>query len=120
VNVTTPTWLEGNWKLGADLVVPYERMFIMGLALACLAGMAIFLYSSQAGRRIQAVMQNRDMAACLGISTRRVDALAFSVGSGLAGIAGCALTLLSSIDSNVGTKYIIDSFMVVVLGAWAA
>jgi urea transport system permease protein len=61
-------------------------------------------------------MQNRDMAACLGISTRKVDALAFAVGSGLAGIAGCALTLLSSIDSNLGTKYIVDSFMVVVLG----
>jgi urea transport system permease protein len=116
VNVQSPAWLGGNWKLGESLVVPHERVFIMAVALGCLAGMGIFLYYSQVGRRIQAVMQNRDMASCLGISTRKVDALAFSVGSGLAGIAGCALTMLSSIDSNVGTKYIIDSFMVVVLG----
>jgi urea transport system permease protein len=116
VNVQSPAWLQGNWKLGESLVVPHERVFIMVVALGCLAGMGIFLYYSQVGRRIQAVMQNRDMASCLGISTRKVDALAFSVGSGLAGVAGCALTMLSSIDSNVGTKYIIDSFMVVVLG----
>ena len=116
VNVETPKWLDGQWKFGADLVVPYNRVFIMALALACLFGMWVFLYRSSSGRRIVAVMQNRDMAACLGISTRKVDALAFSVGSGLAGIAGCALSLISSIDSNLGTKYIIDSFMVVVLG----
>jgi urea transport system permease protein len=116
VNVSTPAWLDGNTNMGAGLVVPHVRVFIIILALLCLGGMYIFLYYSQAGRRIQATMQNREMASCLGISTRRVDALAFSVGSGIAGIAGCALTLLSSIDSNVGTKYIVDSFMVVVLG----
>ena len=116
VNVSSPSWLEGNTAFGSGLVVPHTRLFIMGLALLCLFAMWVFLYHSQPGRRIQATMQNRDMAACLGIATRRVDALAFSVGSGLAGIAGCALTLLSSIDSNVGSKYIVDSFMVVVLG----
>ena len=114
-SVLTPTWLDGSVTAGT-LVMPYTRMFIMGLALACLLGMWIFLYYSRVGRRIQATMQNREMAACLGISTRKVDALAFSVGSGLAGVAGCALTLLSQIDSNVGAKYIVDSFMVVVLG----
>lgn len=115
VNVETPAWLEGHLNIGT-LVLPYNRLFIMALALVCLSGMYVFLYHSRTGRRIQAVMQNRQMAACLGISTRKIDALAFSVGSGLAGVAGCALTLLSSIDSNLGTKYIIDSFMVVVLG----
>ena len=115
VNVSTPSWLDGAAKMD-NLVLPYSRLFIMGLALLCLFAMWVFLYHSQPGRRIQATMQNREMAACLGISTRRVDALAFSIGSGLAGVAGCALTLLSSIDSNVGSKYIIDSFMVVVLG----
>jgi urea transport system permease protein len=114
-SVPTPTWLDGNVAAG-DLVMPYSRLFIMGLALFCLLGMWIFLYYTQSGRRIQATMQNRDMAACLGIATRKVDALAFAVGSGLAGVAGCALTLTSSIDSNVGSKYIVDSFMVVVLG----
>lgn len=116
VNVSTPSWLDGNTSFATGLVVPHSRLFIMGLAMVCLFGMWVFLYHSQAGRRIQATMQNRDMASCLGIATRRVDAMAFSVGSGLAGVAGCALTLLSSIDSNVGSKYIVDSFMVVVLG----
>ncbi|BCM90992.1 high-affinity branched-chain amino acid transport system permease protein LivH [Abditibacteriota bacterium] len=114
-SIQAPAWLDGTITLGA-LVMPYNRLFIMALSIACLVGMWAFLYRSNAGRRIQATMQNREMASCLGISTRRVDALAFSVGSGLAGVAGCALTLLSSIDSNVGTKYIVDSFMVVVLG----
>lgn len=116
VSVDSPAWLDGQVKLGEGLVAPYNRVFIIVLAIVCLGSMAAFLYGTQNGRRIQAVMQNRSMAACLGISTRKVDALAFAVGSGFAGVAGCALTLLSSIDSNLGTKYIVDAFMVVVLG----
>ena len=65
---------------------------------------------------MRAVMQNRDMAACLGISTRRVDAMTFAIGSGIAGIAGCALTLIGPIGPPIGTYYIVDAFMVVVLG----
>jgi len=116
VNVDAPSWLDGQVKGPGGLVMPYNRLFIIALSLCCLGAMAAFLYGTANGRRIQAVMQNRSMAACLGISTRRVDALAFAVGSGFAGVAGCALSLLSSIDSNLGTKYIVDSFMVVVLG----
>ena len=115
VNVTTPSWLGGQLTIGS-LVMPYNRLFIILMAALCLMGMWYFLYRTANGRRIQATMQNREMAACVGISTRRVDALAFSVGSGVAGIAGCALTLLSSINPSVGSKYIVDSFMVVVLG----
>ena len=115
VDVQSPTWLNGQVKAGS-LVMPYERLFILGLAAFCLVAMFVFLAKTRNGRRIQAVMQNREMASCLGISTRKVDAMTFAIGSGLAGIAGCALTLLSSIDSNLGTKYIVDSFMVVVLG----
>jgi urea transport system permease protein len=116
VSVDSPAWLDGQARLGEGLVAPYNRVFIIVLALVCLGAMAAFLYGTSNGRRIQAVMQNRSMAACLGISTRKVDALAFAVGSGFAGVAGCALTLLISVDSNVGTKYIVDAFMVVVLG----
>ena len=65
---------------------------------------------------MRAVMQNREMAACLGVSTRRVDALTFALGAGLAGVAGCALTLLGPIGPSLGTYYIVDAFMVVVLG----
>ena len=78
--------------------------------------MYLYIYRSNAGRRMRAVMQNRDMAACLGISTRRVDAFTFAIGSGIAGIAGCALTLIGPIGPSIGTYYIVDAFMVVVLG----
>ena len=115
VNVATPKWLNDQLTIGS-LVMPYNRLFIILIAALSLFGMWYFLYKTANGRRIQATMQNREMAACVGISTRRVDALTFAVGSGVAGIAGCALTLLSSINPSVGSKYIVDSFMVVVLG----
>ena len=116
VDVQAPAWLDGQVKLANEVTLPYMRLFIMALSLACLALMAIYLGKTAGGRRVQAVMQNREMASCLGISTRRVDALAFSLGSGLAGVAGCAVALLGSIGSATGTNYIVDSFMVVVLG----
>ncbi len=115
VDVTSPTWLEGQWAVG-PVTMPFLRLFIIALAVVCVLGTAWFLYKTSWGRRIQAVMQNRDMAACLGISTRRVDAIAFSLGSGLAGVAGCAVALLGSIGSSTGTNYIVDAFMTVVLG----
>lgn len=115
VDVTGPTWLEGQLTLG-PVTMPYLRLFIIALSVVCVLGTAWFLYKTSWGRRIQAVMQNRAMASCLGISTRKVDALAFSLGSGLAGIAGCAVALLGSIGSATGTNYIVDAFMTVVLG----
>ncbi len=115
VDVTSPTWLEGQWTLG-PVTMPYLRLFIIALSIVCVIGTALFLYKTAWGRRIQAVMQNREMASCLGISTRKVDAIAFSLGSGLAGIAGCAVALLGSIGSSTGTNYIVDAFMTVVLG----
>jgi len=115
VDVAAPTWLDGQLTLG-PVTMPFLRLFIMVLALVCVLATAFFLYKTPWGRRIQAVMQNRDMAACLGISTRKVDALAFSLGSGLAGVAGCAVALLGSIGSATGTNYIVDAFMTDVLG----
>ncbi len=115
VDVTAPAVLSGQLTVGT-LTMPYLRLFIIALSIFCVAGTAFFLYKTQWGQRIQAVMQNREMAACLGISTRKVDALAFSLGSGLAGIAGCAVALLGSIGSATGNNYIVDAFMTVVLG----
>ncbi|MFF2094428.1 urea ABC transporter permease subunit UrtB [Paenibacillus sp. NPDC058174] len=115
VAVTSPSWLNGGVEvLGA--VLPYKRLFIIGLVALCLLAMYFYIYRSLEGRRMRAVMQNRDMAACLGVSTRRVDAMTFAIGSGIAGIAGCALTLLGPIGPSLGTYYIVDAFMVVVLG----
>lgn len=115
VAVTSPSWLDGGVTV-LDAVLPYKRIFIIGLVIVTLLAMYFYIYRSLEGRRMRAVMQNRDMAACLGVSTRRVDAMTFAIGSGIAGIAGCALTLLGPIGPSLGTYYIVDAFMVVVLG----
>ncbi len=116
VDVKSPEWLNGGIVILSGLQLPYKRLFIMLLVVLCVCGVCYFLYQTASGRRIRAVMQNRSMAQSLGINTRRVDAMTFALGSGLAGIAGCALTLLGSIGPTLGTNYIIDTFMVVVLG----
>ena len=116
VAVTSPEWLNGGWEIIDGTVLPYKRLFIIGIVLLCIVCMYFYIYRSNHGRKMRAVMQNREMAACLGISTRRVDAATFAIGSGIAGIAGCALTLLGPIGPSLGTYYIVDAFMVVVLG----
>lgn len=116
VPVTSPDWLNGGLALSATLVLPYKRMFIIALVVLVVIGIYYFLYRSSHGRRIRAVMQNREIASALGTPTRTVDAYTFALGAGLAGIAGCALTLLGQIGPQLGTGYIVDAFMVVVLG----
>ncbi|MHA6481547.1 urea ABC transporter permease subunit UrtB [Paenibacillus sp. strain BS8-2] len=116
VAVKSPTWLDGGLQIFGGTLLPYKRIFIIALVIACLVAMYLYIYRSHEGRRMRAVMQNREMAACLGVSTRRVDAMTFAIGSGIAGIAGCALTLLGPIGPSLGTYYIVDAFMVVVLG----
>jgi urea transport system permease protein len=100
----------------AGLIFPYSRIFIIVLSLVSLAAMYLLLYRSQVGLKIRSVMQNRDMATCMGISARTVDALTFALGTALAGLAGCAISLIGTVDPEVGKTYIVDSFMVVVLG----
>lgn len=116
VAVSSPSWLDGGLAVFSGVVFPYKRLFIIALVALCLFAMYLYIYRSNAGRRMRAVMQNREMAACLGISTRRVDSFTFAIGSGIAGIAGCALTLIGPIGPSIGTYYIVDAFMVVVLG----
>jgi urea transport system permease protein len=116
VDVTAPTWLNGGLMLSAGVLLPYKRLFILALVALSIAAIYVYVTRSAAGRRMRAVMQNREMASCLGLSTARVDATTFALGSGLAGVAGCALTLLGSIGPSLGTYYIVDAFMVVVLG----
>jgi urea transport system permease protein len=96
--------------------MPYTRLFIIILTALCLLGTYWFLNKSSWGLRIRAVTQNRQMSACLGIPTNQVDALTFALGSGLAGVAGCAISFLGSVGPNVGQNYIVDTFMVVVVG----
>ena len=115
VDVTAPKWLRGGIAIGT-LQLPYVRLFIIVLTIACVVGIYLFLEKSPWGLRIRAVTQNRQMSACLGIPTKTVDALTFSLGSGLAGIAGCAVSFLGSVGPNTGQNYIVDTFMVVVVG----
>ena len=115
VDVTAPPWLRGGLELGT-FQIPYARVFIIVLTIFCLIGIYWFFNRSNWGLRIRSVTQNRTMSACLGIPTDTVDALTFAIGSGLAGIAGCAITLLGSVGPNTGQNYIVDTFMVVVVG----
>jgi urea transport system permease protein len=115
VAVKTPSWLEGGLKI-AEMTFPYKRLFILVLVALCIMGLSIYLYRTAAGRRMTAVKLNRQMASCVGINIRKVDSGAFALGSGLGGIAGCALTLLGPVGPTVGTNYIVDAFMIVILG----
>ncbi|PSB06170.1 urea ABC transporter permease subunit UrtB [Pleurocapsa sp. CCALA 161] len=115
VDVTAPAWLRGGTDaLGFQM--PYVRLFIIALTILCLVAVYWFLQRSTWGLKIRSVTQNRTMSSCLGIPTAQVDALTFALGSGLAGIAGCAVSLLGSVGPNTGQNYIIDTFMVVVVG----
>lgn len=116
VDVTAPPWLSGGVDiLGA--VVPKTRLFIMLLAVIAVVAIAVTMkYTPPMGRRIRAVVQHRDLAETSGISSRTTDITTFFIGSGLAGVAGVALTLIGSTSSNTGMTYLIDAFLVVVIG----
>ena len=116
VQVISPSWLDGGWQITDALVLPYKRLFIMALVVSCVVGIYFYMYRSAEGRRMRSVMQNREIASCMGVATRRVDGFTFAIGAGLAGVAGCALTLIGPIGPTLGTNYIVDAFMVVVLG----
>ena len=116
VDVTAPAWLRGGIPVTDTFQLPSARLFIIALTIICLVAIYWFLQGSAWGLRIRAVTQNREMSACLGIPTGYVDSLTFALGSGLAGIAGFAVTLLGSVGPNLGSNYIVDAFMVVVVG----
>jgi urea transport system permease protein len=116
VNVSSPLWLSGGLDIGTGFLLPYKRIFIFALVLVVVLAVYYYLYRTVSGRRLRAVMQNREMASCLGVRSRWVDASTFALGTGLAGVAGVALTQIGSIGPALGTFYIVDAFMVVVLG----
>jgi urea transport system permease protein len=115
VEVRAPDWLSGSVNVGVTQV-PAARLFILVLAVVAVAGLSLLLKTTPLGRRIRGVVQNRDLAETVGVSTRSTDRLTFFIGSGLAGIAGVALTLLGSTGPTLGTSYIVDAFLVVVAG----
>jgi len=116
VQTRAPDLLTGNIRIVGDLALATNRLFILALAVLAVAALGAVLRFTSLGRRIRAVVQNRDLAAVSGIPTGLVDRLTFFIGSGLAGIAGVALTLLGPIGPTMGTNIIIDAFLVVVVG----
>lgn len=115
VQVITPTWLRGTWTLGG-VVMPHTRVFIIALVATVVGLVSLFLARAPQGRRMRAVMQHRQLAAVSGLRTGRVDAQTFVIGSALAGIAGVAVSLIGPIGSAIGAGYVIDAFLVVIVG----
>ena len=115
-SVITPAWLSGSWEVNGMLSLTYNRLYIILFALAVLVSLVALLRRTPIGLQMRAVTQNRAMASSMGIRTGRVDALTFGLGSGIAGIAGVALSQLTNVGPNLGQAYIIDSFLVVVFG----
>lgn len=115
VEVRAPDWLSGSFAIGG-LTVSSARLFIIGMAVLVLSGLALLLLRSKAGMLARAVNQDRMMASALGVDVRRVDYLVFCLGAGIAGLAGVMLALLGPVTPNVGQSYIVPAFLVVVMG----
>jgi urea transport system permease protein len=116
VGVENPSWMSGGVQLMGNLSLPYNRIIIVCFAFAVLGGVAFLIAKTRLGLFVRGVTQNRPIAACMGVNTARVDTYAFALGSGIAGLAGCALSQVGNVGPDLGQGYIVDSFMVVVLG----
>jgi urea transport system permease protein len=116
VQVENPAFMSGGIQVLANVVMPWSRIYIVVFAAAVLAGMWVLLSKTRLGLYIRGVTQNRAMASCVGVPTSRVDTWAFGLGSGIAGLAGCALSQIGNVGPDLGQAYIVDSFLVVVFG----
>jgi urea transport system permease protein len=115
VQVSSPLWLSGNWTVN-DVVFGWNRLFVIGFAVLIIVATWLVLNKTSLGLLIRSVMQNRNMAACMGVRTERVNMLTFSFGCGLAGLAGAFLSQISNVGPSLGQNYIVDAFMTVVVG----
>ena len=114
--VKTPQWMSGALEINSALSLTYNRLYIIIFAFIVFIGVLLVLKKTSLGLKVRAVTQNRQMAKAMGIKTGYIDALTFGIGSGIAGIAGVALSQLTNVGPNLGQAYIVDSFMVVVFG----
>jgi urea transport system permease protein len=115
-SVITPDWMSGTLQVNDALSITYNRLYIVIFTVIVFAGLLVILRRTRLGLHIRAVSQNRAMAKAMGIRSEWVDAMTFGLGSGIAGVAGVALSQLTNVNPNLGQSYIIDSFMVVVFG----
>ncbi len=116
VQVENPAFMSGGVEVLAGVVLPWSRIVIIGFAFAVVFLIYLLLNKTRLGLFVRGVTQNREMASCVGVPTARVDTWAFGLGSGIAGLAGCALSQIGNVGPDLGQSYIVDSFMVVVLG----
>ncbi|TVO57723.1 urea ABC transporter permease subunit UrtB [Denitromonas halophila] len=116
VEVANPAWMSGGVSTYADIVLPWNRLVIIGFAIFVLLLVWLMMQKTRLGMFVRAVTQNRAMAGCVGVPTARIDTLAFGIGAGIAGLGGCALSQVANVGPAMGQGYIVDSFMVVVLG----
>lgn len=120
VSATLPEWLLGSFQPTAEIDIPINGVFVLGLALVVTVGVYLFMFRSRWGLRMRATVQNRVMAGAVGINTKKVDRVTFALGCGIAGVAGAAFTTIASTGPTTGSLYIVDSFMVVVFGGAAS
>ncbi|MEJ7929299.1 urea ABC transporter permease subunit UrtB [Ramlibacter sp. AN1015] len=116
VGVENPSWMSGGVVVLGSLQLPWNRIVIIGFAACVLAAMAWLIARTRLGLFVRGVTQNRPIASCMGVNTARIDTWAFALGSGIAGLAGCALSQVGNVGPDLGQSYIVDAFMVVVLG----
>jgi len=116
VGVENPSWMSGGVQVLGNLSLPYNRLVIIAFAAFVLLSVAWLISKTRLGLFVRGVTQNRAMASCMGVNTARIDTYAFALGSGIAGLAGCALSQVGNVGPDLGQGYIVDSFMVVVLG----
>ena len=116
VGVENPRWMSGGLQVMGNLSLPYNRLIIVAFAFAVLVSVWFMIEKTRLGLFVRGVTQNRPIAACMGVNTARIDTLAFALGSGIAGLAGCALSQIGNVGPDLGQSYIVDAFMVVVLG----
>ena len=116
VGVENPVWMSGGVQVLGNLSLPYNRLVIIAFAVAVLLGVGWLISRTRLGLFVRGVTQNRPIASCMGVNTARVDTYAFALGSGIAGLAGCALSQVGNVGPDLGQGYIVDAFMVVVLG----
>ncbi len=116
LEVANPSWMSGGVEVLANVVLPWNRVVIIAFAALVLLLVWLMMQKTRLGMFVRAVTQNRAMAGCVGVPTSRIDTLAFGIGAGIAGLGGCALSQVANVGPAMGQGYIVDSFMVVVLG----
>ena len=116
VTPTLPEWLMGSFKPSETIDIPINGVFVMGLTLLLTFGVWVFMFRSKTGLHMRATVQNRTMSGAVGINTKLVDRFSFALGCGIAGVAGAAFTTIGSTGPDSGSRYIVDTFLVVVFG----